>query len=300
MDNAGLRTSRRGLLGAAAAVTVGARARPAAAAPLTLRKRPDVIRHGRAVAADHRYLVAIYARRRLAVVHRGRHKHRVVLGGQPLDIAVRNGTAAITTAAWDEPGLEIVDVRTGHRRRHDAGPAPHAVAFVGGRVVTSGDGEDGVLRVLGGPILHAGRQPRGLAAHGRHAAWVALNGESAVVLVDLVTGKTRRRLATAAFPDRIAASPDGRRLLVAHGGVGAHTVTELDVRTGTRREIQVGAHPNAVAWQGHARLIAVEDSVLRIARGHRHLRAVPFPRGLAVVGRKVYTVSGTDGRVGRL
>src|SRR5262249_36653426 len=149
------------------------------------------------------------------------------------------------------PGLELIDAKSGNRRaRLKAGPAPFAVAFTpdGKHLLVTGGEQDGTLRIYDAPHLHGvrevklGRVPRGIAVHG-NTAWVALNGEDAVVRVDIAKGRVTKRLATPPHPDRIALSPDGRRLLVTHP---SKSVTEL--ADGKTTSHNAGAHPAAVAW----------------------------------------------------
>jgi DNA-binding beta-propeller fold protein YncE len=316
-------TSRRELL-AGAAGGVAARAllpARAAAAAIPTDERPDVIHRGRtlALAGDGAHLVvAHHERRTLTVTERrtGRAK-TLALSGQPLELAVSPHSilVAITTAFWDGPGLELLHVRGAtHRARLKAGDAPFAPAFTRDRrllLVTGGE-QDGTLRILEGPdfartrVIALGRVPRGLAiARDDRAAWVALHAEDAVVRVALASGKVTRRIATPPLPDRLALSPDGRRLLVSHGGRTASTLTEIDTHTGHARTLAAGDHVSAVAWGARGlRLAALgkRGAILAVdARGRRRtLSTVTAPRGLAVAGHHAFTVSAITGHVGRV
>ncbi|MCW2968078.1 MAG: hypothetical protein JWM71_1850, partial [Solirubrobacteraceae bacterium] len=260
-------TSRRRelLQGAAAAgiaVALPPTASRAAITPTDL--RPDVLHHARAIGITpqgDRLVVALSLRRTALIVDRrtGR-RHKIELQGEPLDVAIspQGFLAALPTAAWEGPGVELLHLRGAVRRtRLLAGGSPYAAAFTPDRrlLLVSGDEQDGRLHVLRAPEfarpveIPLGRVPRGIAvSRDSHVAWVALNGEDAVVRVDLHRHRVTGRIATAPQPDRIALSPDGRRLLVSHGGSRAATVTEVDIRSATHREIAHGRHPRAVAW----------------------------------------------------
>lgn len=315
-------TTRREALGAAVAgATLLAVPSAAGAAPSMIVAAPQVtVRRGIAVAAsrDGRTLAVAHERRRtVAVVGRGGAADRIVdVGGQPVDLALApdGRLLAVTTAAWDEPGVVLVDPRTAATlRRHAVGPAPGQVAFSrdGGRLVVAGGEQEGTLHVLDGRGTAVARRhrvglvPRGLAVtRDGGTAWVALNAEEAVVRIDLRTGRHLQRLTTPPLPDRIALSPDGRRLLVTHARPDADHVTELDLRRGTIRRLAAGTLPAAVGYTRRGRRLAVlggtGEIVVLGARPRRRASGGGAPRGLAVVGERAFTVDHLTGRVHRV
>src|SRR3954452_14689753 len=315
-------TSRRQLLAGAAGGAAAGVLRPAlaGAAVLPADRRPDVVRRGRAVAVTGaQIVVARHARRELAVTERRTGRTRTVaLAGHPLELAVspHSVLVAVTTAFWHNPGLELVRIHgaTHRARLQHAGDAPFAPAFTHDRrhlLVTGGE-QDGALRILEAPdfarvrVVALGRVPRGLAVtRDDAAAWVALHAEDAVVRVALASGRVTRRVATPPLPDRVALSPDGRRLLVSHGGRTASNLTEVDTHTGHVRTLPAGDHVSAVAWGARGRRLAAlgkQNAILAIdAHGRQHrLATVTAPRGLAVAGRHAFTVSAITGGVGRV
>jgi DNA-binding beta-propeller fold protein YncE len=275
-----------------------------------------ILHRGRAIAATPgggRLVVAHERRRTIAIVARG-HRRFVDVGGQPVEVAISpgGGLAAVTTGFWDEPGLAIVDLRRGKlRRRLKAGDAPFDVAFSsdGERIIVSGGEEHGEVRIFDAHHLKqlrrvkVGANPRGIApVPGESRAWVALNGRDRLLLLDLETGRIRRRLATPRRPDRVAVSPDGHRLLVSHSGSDAEFVNELNLSTHRLIRHRVGRLPSAVAWspRGH-RLIALGGAgeiveILDGGRRRRH-RVGGAPRGLTVAGGKAWTVDALSGRI---
>lgn len=317
-----MRTRRELLQGSAGAVLVGlgpasAAASAAAHGPLTLKDRQDPLFHGRALAAtaDGAHVVVAHAlRRSVSVIDRRRKRTMVVaLHGQPLEVAISplDHYAAITTAFWDHPGVTLLRLRDAAvRATLIAGEAPHTPAFTHDRrrLLVSGGEQDGYLRVLrggafaNGPKVALGRVPRGIAiARDDRSAWVALNGEGAVVRVDLERFRVDERIATAPHPDRVALSPDGRRLLVSHGGRDARTVSEIDLRHRSVREHTVGRHPTAVAWAASGRrLVALGGEHAIAVIGGRRRTTVARPHGLAVAGRHAFTVSAVDAALGRV
>ena len=315
--------TRRGFLaGALAGATVPgialAERRPLVGPPLA---RQETVLRGRAIAvapSGRRLVVAHEARRTVAVSVPGRGRSRNVdVGGQPLEVAISpdGRLAAVTTAFWDEPGLAIVDLVAGAlRTRVAVGPAPHGVAFSsdGGRLVVSGGEQEGTVHVLDtsafaivaeAPI---GTVPRGVATTpGGDAAWIALNGLDRVLRVDLTTGRVRRTLRTPRLPERVAVSPDGRRLLVAHGGVGAEHVSEIEIASRRLTRHRAGRRPSGVAWTRRNRRVvalggAAEVVVLAGARRRLERRVGVAPRGLAVAGDRAWTVSALTGEVSQV
>jgi DNA-binding beta-propeller fold protein YncE len=315
-------TRRELLAGAAAGAVAGAvgpavfpAAAGAVAAPPVPRATPEVVRRGRAIAVGargRRVLVAHDRRRTVAIT--GRRSQVVDVGGQPVDVALsRDGRlGAVTTGFWDTPGVALLDTVGGTvLGRIAAGPAPGAVAFTarGDRLVVAGGEQEGTVTVIDvarrAVVREAavGLVPRGLAlVPGRDAAWVALNGEAHVVLVDLATGRVRRTLRTPALPDRIALDAAGRRLLITHGGPDASHVTELDLTTRRVRRHAAGRLPSAVAWTADGRrLVALGGGSQVVELGRRRARhdVGAAPRGLAVAGRRFWTVSAMTGAVTR-
>jgi DNA-binding beta-propeller fold protein YncE len=281
----------------------------------------QIVRRGRAIAVTprgDRVVVAHDQRRTITIIGPGRGRSRLVdVGGQPLAVAVSPNArfAAVTTAFWDEPGLAIVDLRSGAVRRHTKlGPAPTDLAFTpdGRRLIVTGGEEDGTVHVLdthGFGVLAlaaVGLVPRGIAAHpGNRRAWIALNGLDRVVGIDLATGRIRRTISTGRAPDRVAVSPDGRRLLVSHGGRQADQVTEVALATGRHSRRRVGRLPNAVAYSrmglGLVTLSGDGQVVVLGRRGaQRHIPVGGAPRGLAVARGYAWTVDALTGTVDRV
>jgi DNA-binding beta-propeller fold protein YncE len=185
------------------------------------------------------------------------------------------------------------------------------VAFThsGNRLVVSGGEQEGKVYVLDTKPFEVVAQaqigivPRGIAVlRGDRAAWIALNGDDRIVRVDLRTGRVKRTLHTPALPDRLALSPDGSRLLVTHGGRDADHVSEIEVASGRVHRHFAGRLPSGVAWTAHGqRLVALGGAsrVVRLGSGRRHAsrHVGAAPRGLAVAGRRAWTVSAVTGEV---
>lgn len=314
--------TRRGFLaGIAAGVAVPSLGRAAEAdGSVVIAARQEIVRRGRAIAVSpdgRRVVVAHDARRTVAVIERGRTR-LVDVGGQPLAVAVSpdGRTAAVTTAFWDKPGLAVVDLVAARRRdRVDVGPVPWGVAFTpdGRRIVVTGGEQEGTVHVLDVKTLtlaargQVGLVPRGVAVEpdGRHA-WVALQADARVVRVDLRAGRVRRTIRTASLPEQISISPEGRRLLVSHGGPGAEHVSEIVVRSGRIVRHRAGRRPVGVGWTGRGRrLVAVagDNRIVFLTAGRgkpRSRSAGGAPRGLAVAGERAFTVDAVTGAVTRV
>jgi DNA-binding beta-propeller fold protein YncE len=276
------------------------------------------VRRGRAIAVapGTRTLVVAHALRHTIGIHAhaGEEPRLVDVGGQPVEVAISpdGRLAAVTTGFWDGPGLSIVDRETAKvRGRTELGPAPGHLAFTpdGARLIVAGGEQEGTVYVLETKDFTVtaragiGRVPRGVApARNGMRAWIALNGENRVVNVDLATGVVRTATSTPELPDRVAVSPDGHRLLVTHGGRGSSYVSEIHMAAKQLRSRYVGRLPSGVAWTSRGqRLVALGGAgeVVLIGRRGRvaHHQVAGAPRGLAVLGKRAWTVDALSGEI---
>jgi DNA-binding beta-propeller fold protein YncE len=314
---------REFLAGAAvsgAALVLPASAGAEEATAIVPEARPDVTHRGRALAMTPNArlaLVAYTGRRLVSIVRRPDHARAdIPLKGEPLEVAISpdGRWGAVTVAWWENPAVPLIDLKTWTLGKQlDAGPVPFDVAFASrDRLLVSGGEQKGTLSIFGHPDfakvgeVALGRVPRGIgiAPKGK-VAWVALNAEDAVVRVDLEHQRVTKRIDAGPQPDRVAVSPDGRHLLVSHGGHQSHSVTQIDTGTGKRREIEVGALPSAVAWTPNGkRLVALGGSnhVVVIANRGRHgtRQVAPGPRGLALARNRAFTVSTINGGISKV
>lgn len=311
-------STRRQLLVGAGAVALGTTVAPAEAAsplgraPGRSSDKPRIVRLGRAIAVapDGRVVVVAHARRRTIDVVAGRGRRLLDIGGQPLDIAISpdGHRAAITRGHWDQPGLAIVDLRRMKVLRVlDVGASPFAPAFTpdGKRLVVTGGERPGTVHVLDGRTfrleheIEVGGNPRGLAL-GRDDAYVALHGANLLVRIALDSGRVTKRM-RAVRPDRLALSDDGGALLASHSGARGDVVTELSTRSSRRRTHDVGRLVSGVGWTSNGKAVAAlggSDELVVLGRGKpRTVRVGPAPRGLAIAGRRAWTVSGVSGEI---
>ena len=98
-------------------------------------------------------------------------------------------------------------------------------------------------------IIVTGRGPAGMAVDQRQGrVYVALSGDDAIELVDVLSGEpiNRLRLNTGDRPQELALTPDGKTLLVANKGT--NTVSFVDpVSLVQLNRIDVGREPNSVS-----------------------------------------------------
>lgn len=242
----------------------------------------------------------------------------VDVGGAPTGIAIARAgdVALVTTGIADRPGLTIVDLHTHATDRLDVGEAPGAVAWVPRHeqaALVVNEGTHGTLRRVQprtgrvGRAVVVGAHPRGLAVDPRGAfALVALNGESAVAVVDARTMKVLHRIATAAFPAQVAIAPDGRRAVVTHNGYGARAVSLIDVeRRLVVRRVRVGADPAGVTFSRSGAGVLVTaagagTATLLDGRTGRRIRTATTqgaPRAVAVAGSRAIVADGLTGRL---
>ena len=104
-----------------------------------------------------------------------------------------------------------------------------------------------LIKVLS--IIVTGRGPAGMALDQRQGrVYVALSGDDAIELVDVLSGEpiNRLRLNTGDRPQELALTPDGKTLLVANKGT--NTVSFVDpVSLVQLNRIDVGREPNSVS-----------------------------------------------------
>jgi len=98
-------------------------------------------------------------------------------------------------------------------------------------------------------IIVTGRSPAGMALDQRQGrAYVALSGDDAIELIDVLSGEpiNRLRLNTGDRPQELALTPDGKTLLVANKGT--NTVSFVDPFSLVElKRVDVGREPNSVS-----------------------------------------------------
>lgn len=301
--------TRRAFLGGAAAAAMPALAK-AGAPRVLVPARARTSYRARAIAASPRgqaLVIAHSGRRTVAVRLRGRTR-LIDVGGQPVEVAVSpdGRLAAVTTASWDEPGLVVFSLRERSLQRIAVGAAPYGVAFTadGKRIVVSGGEDAGEVHVVDVERLRVvarrdlGICPRAVAGTA-DGAWIALNGERRAVFVDGSSGRVRRRVVVPAQPDRVAVSLGGERLLVAHGGSEAERVSEIRLAGHVLHRHRVGRLPSGVGWTANERMVIAlggsGEIVMISPRGMRRRMVGGAPRGLAIAGRRAFTVDALTG-----
>lgn len=324
--------TRRGVIGAGVAAGAGGvlgvsqlTARRADAAPPAkpCAPEPEGIPAGSLAASPSgRHVWTTDTRATTITPHHVRTLHRgapVDVGGAPVAMAItttaKGPVALVTTAAYDRPGLSVVDLTDLSVNRLDVAGDPGALATTrdGHTAWVIGRGAAGTLvevRPASGRVgrpIRLGSDPLGIALDPQGAfALVALNGEAAVALVDLAAGRVTARIATAAYPAQLALSPDGRRALVTHNGFGARTVSLLDVRRHrVGRRIAVGADPAGVAFSRSGRTAIVTSAgagtatVLDGRTGVRRRRKTigGSPRAAVVCGSRGLVADALTGRL---
>lgn len=227
----------------------------------------------------------------------------VAVGQSPREIAATpDGRKAWVVNAGD-PSLSVVDLgryRVERTVRPDQLREPRGLAIAPGRglLLTSGgshrlflldSARDVVERVI--TTNQAGAGPVALT-HGGDRAWVANHASDSVTLVDVPSLKTVRTLPVGPGPEGIAASSNGRWVVVALEGAGQVAIIDTS-RSQVVTRLPAGQGPTRVACAPKAPLAVVTNrlsddvSILDIAG--RHLVAtVPVgrrPSGVAINAR---------------
>jgi len=98
-------------------------------------------------------------------------------------------------------------------------------------------------------IIVTGRAPAGMALDQRQGrAYVALSGDDAIELIDVLSGTpiNRLRLNTGDQPQELALTPDGKALLIANKG--SNTISFVDALSFIEiKRVDVGREPNSVS-----------------------------------------------------
>jgi YVTN family beta-propeller protein len=100
-------------------------------------------------------------------------------------------------------------------------------------------------------IIATGRSPAGMALDQRQGrAYVALSGDDAIELIDVLSGEpiNRLRLHTGDRPQELALTPDGKTLLVANRGTNTVSFIDSFALVEVKR-VDVGREPNSVSIQ---------------------------------------------------
>ncbi len=306
------RTFLAGTVTAAGVVTAPVVARDAGAAAIQPQAKRDVVRRGRALSVSPRgdRVVVAHDRRRSIAIHRRGTVKIVDLAGQPVDVAVSpdGRTAAVTMGFWDMPGLAFVDLAAGTvTKRIGVGERPGYVAWSadGRRLFVTGGESEGTLSLVDAVAMEGrwtrpvGLNPRGLVVRGG-LVWVALAADARVVGVDRRTGRVRRTIGVSGWPDKVALSPDGKRLLVAHGGPRAARVSVIDLRSGKVRVREVGQEPSGVGWtRGGTPVVSLagDPAVVVLGRRLRRRTVAGSPRDLVVSGSRALCADHLSDRV---
>lgn len=89
---------------------------------------------------------------------------------------------------------------------------------------------------------------------------VGNKAEDSISLIDLASGRERRRLPTAAQPHEVAISPDGRQAaVVAYGGTTIDIIDVAGAERLRRIELAPNRRPHGIVWLADGRLVATTE-----------------------------------------
>ncbi len=225
------------------------------------------------------------------------------VGGAPVAIAIaaHEPIAIVATAAYDHPGIAIVDLTTHEVTRLDAGPDPRAVAISADARRAYVVDDDGTIRRVD-PLRERVHAPLELGAHPRDVALIAggaivsLNGEHAVALV---RGTRVRKLATARFPHHLAVA--GTRALVTHNGLGERRISVLDLEERrVKRRLTAGLEPAGVALRASKAVVTTSGglAIVDLRTGRRRTRKLPgAPRAVCLSGTRAIVADAITGQL---
>jgi DNA-binding beta-propeller fold protein YncE len=144
-----------------------------------------------------------------------------------------------------------------------------------------------------GRVVRVGGGPEGVVVDGRTGlAAVGLRDPAALALVDVRTGRVRRRVALPAAPRHLQLAPPSTVLVPAED---ADVLVQVRLPGGAARAVEAGAHPHdATSLRGRVYVADEFGSTVSVLRGGRLERQVPVdvqPGGVAAVGGLVAAIS---------
>jgi DNA-binding beta-propeller fold protein YncE len=229
---------------------------------------------------------------------------RIVVSGRPHNITVAGRTVV---ASLPDSGLVAI-VHRGRLREVAVGGSPHDAKPAGRRIVVTNEGAARLEllsrsgRWRGSIPLRANPHDVAVAPNGR-VAWVSLDGDDALAVVDLGRREVREYVPTGEQPHDLLFAPDGRLWVTDWSGV-LHVLTR---RGRIVRTLRVGEETHHLTFEPDGRRGWVTDNDTRrlLAIDARGLRAVEqastdgAPHHVAVTadGRWVVVADNTNGRL---
>jgi YVTN family beta-propeller protein len=222
------------------------------------------------------------------------------VGGRPNEVVVAGGSVWVLRSRNDR--VAVLDPETGRRREESprVGALPAAAAAGFGKLWVARQRDPALVSIdletrrrVGRDIaLPAGGKVVGVAA-GENAIWVGIRGNPGFVL--RIDPRTRAPVRDLELPAGV------QDLAVGRGGVWViarrrSLVTRVDIRDGTRQDIQVGDGPAGIAVGENGVWVtnSEDDTVTRIDPGSRYTQNVQVgrtPYGVAVGGGAVWVVN---------
>lgn len=225
----------------------------------------------------------------------------------PIGLVLDEGGKSLWAVLNMRNSLAQIDLAEGKVVREiPVGNAPYGVVFVGGKAYVSN---------------WAGRHPEKGDATGSSGSATPVRvdparniaNDGSVSVVDLVTGKQLKQIAVGLHPSGIAATPDGRHVLVANANSDTlsviDTTTDAIVETISTRpadKLLFGSAPNALAISGDGRWVYASNgsnnavAVIEFSPGKSRLAGcIPtgwYPAGLVLdPARKALYVANVKG-----
>lgn len=219
--------------------------------------------------------------------------------------AVSRGTDAPSLPRVDENAVGVLDSLTGRiTTQYAVGRNPSAIAAGGGSMWVASENDGTVTRLDGerdAVVIPVDDHPAGLA-FAAGSLWVVDDQEGVVAKVDPATNRVVHRIAAGNSPGAIAA---GFGALWVTSAVD-RTLARIDLRSGRRTEIELGARPTAVAAGAGAVWVTSEEGnvVFRVDPRSRAVTETTgvgnAPVAVAVGERAVWVVNRNDATVMRI
>jgi DNA-binding beta-propeller fold protein YncE len=229
---------------------------------------------------------------------------RINVSGQPHNIMVAGRTVV---ASIPEAGRVAV-VHQGRLREVTLGGSPHDVKPAAGQIVVTNEGAARLDLLArsgqrhGSVSLRASPHDVAVAPNGR-IAWVSLDGDDALAVVDLHRREVRRYVPTGEQPHDLLFAPDGRLWVTDWSGV----LHVLNRRGRIVRTLEVGEETHHLTFEPHARRGWVTDNGTRelLAIDARRLRVeeeastggAPHHVAVTADGRWIVVADNTNGRL---
>ncbi len=229
-----------------------------------------------AIQGERLYAVNIRSNEVILMHTDGSPRHKAKVGYRPFGIAISPNGQTIAVTEWGDRSVVLLDAATlAFKGRYHVGDHPSAIVWhKNGTILVTESNSNTVVAIRGSemsritvavdPRFAVGAMPQAIAiSPDSKTAYVALGGENAIAVLDMQSTRPQLigHIPTQKFPTAVAATPDGKSLLIATGkgsygpNGGAATRPAGATHPPTERNIYIGKQ-----LAGNIRILPVPTS----------------------------------------